>query len=172
MTSMTENRAVIPSGMNQIGRNLGLYNEVVRETLFFVCQSEKPLTSGRIAQQIRQDERRRMSNEYKIIKRSCPPVQTVLIGNPRTRRYLDIVPGDGRYMYVPTFRGFLLYLYNEYRVKKDDSKDYEKKGERDRQHLRPKVISFTIFGNFTANTYSPNILFIQEKTVSGIHLYP
>ena len=32
------------------------------------------------------------------------------------------------------------------------------------------VISFIMFGNFTAETYSPNILFIEEKTDSTIHL--
>jgi hypothetical protein len=34
------------------------------------------------------------------------------------------------------------------------------------------IISFTMFGYLTADTYSPNILFIEEKTDSTIHLLP
>jgi hypothetical protein len=103
------------------GRNMGLYNDLVRETLFFVCQSRVSLSPGRIAQHIRQDESRYMSNEYKIIRRLCPNPQSTdqFTKNPQTTRYLDIIVGeDGRDTYVPNFRGFLAYLYNEYLVMK------------------------------------------------------
>ena len=34
------------------------------------------------------------------------------------------------------------------------------------------TISLTMFGNFFADTYSPNTLFSDENTVSAIHLNP
>lgn len=120
------------------GRNVGLYNPSIRDILFFVCRSSEPLSAGRIAQHIRGDENRYMSNEYKIIKRLCPLPQTVnrFTNNPRTKRYLNIqVAEDGSYTFVPNLRGFLAYLYNEFLVMRE-TKNYEKKIEREFQHLR------------------------------------
>jgi hypothetical protein len=34
------------------------------------------------------------------------------------------------------------------------------------------IISLTMFGNLLAVTYSPNVLFTEENTVSAIHLDP
>ena len=34
------------------------------------------------------------------------------------------------------------------------------------------IISLTMLGNLLADTYSPNILFMEEKTLSTIHLCP
>ena len=52
-----------------VGRSYGLYNEKIREILFFVGTSEEKESIGDIAKAIRNTNVKKMSNEYKIIKR-------------------------------------------------------------------------------------------------------
>ena len=132
------------------GRNVGLYNDIVRETLSFVCRSEVPVTSGKIAQHIRRDDTHRMSNEYKIIKRLIRDSDTVNPFAISQRRYLDTaIAENGLRGYAINFRGFLLYLYNEYLMRKDSSKDFEKESDRKLHHLRRRTINKNIHFNQT-----------------------
>jgi hypothetical protein len=122
-------------------RNYGLYNDVIRRVLYLVGRSSYPLSSGEIAFQIRKDEEKKMSNEYKIIKRLCPsPLSVHDRKNPGTRRFLDIVKrDDGINGYLLNFRGLLLYLINEYLILKNQSVDYTKKNERNQFNYRKDI---------------------------------
>ncbi len=129
--------------LQQHGRNYGLYNDSVRQVLFLVGQSPYPLSLGEIAALIRKDEEKKMSNEYKIVKRLCPPVSSIInVNNPRIRRYLDIVKrDDGSDGYFLNFRGLLVYLFNEYIIQKKESVDYTKKSERERHIYRKHIVN-------------------------------
>jgi hypothetical protein len=149
-------RRKLPSKLNKkqkYGRKSALCNSWVRGILWVVGSSHESISSGEIAKAIRIHMDKKMSNEYKWIKKLCPPLadedvsllpMTAPEDNPCTKRYLNItfleedtqlssdinkVKTDdsskgkedrrerGRrknWRYSLSFRGLLLYIYNEY----------------------------------------------------------
>jgi len=123
------------------GRNYGLYNDLIREILYFVGISKKPLSIGDIAKEIRNPDGRKMSNEYKIINK--------LYYDP-FKNYRNVVPPPQNYLnyyliklrnrvikhFFLSFRGLLLYLYLEnMNLIKESKNDDEKKTDRQRHHI-------------------------------------
>jgi hypothetical protein len=126
------------------GRNFGLINPWIKDILWVVGNSQKPVSSGTIAKAIRIHMDKKMSSEYKWIKKLCPPAENVSLlpittpeDSPSTKRYLDVsleentqlseideIINDSRskdrrrsrrnWRYSLSFRGLLLYIYNEY----------------------------------------------------------
>src|SRR4051794_4725593 len=79
------------------GRNFSLCNPWIKDILWVVGNSEKPISSGKIAKAIRKHMDKKMSNEYKWIKKLCPPAENVSLlpitipeANPCTKQYLNI----------------------------------------------------------------------------------